>query len=209
MKRIKIAGALVAMIVNLAMAPILPAHAEAAYDTKYDKVVQTYEMMLPAMQKQTDSNLVYRQLHLGLLYHQISSGDILYMYSVPGTYVPVEALTKLYTEGNLNGYCYKIVTGQPLTSVDMAPVFDAAYYYQQNPDLHGAVPNDEVSLFAHFLSNGLKEGRVASKEFNPSIYKTNYPSIKAAYGDNWPMYYHHYLTYGKEGSFTADKLLTN
>ena len=46
----------------------------------------------------------------------------------------------------------------------------------------------------------MKEGRKASINFDVKVYKKNYADLRAAFGENLPMYYQHYVTNGhKEG----------
>lgn len=43
------------------------------------------------------------------------------------------------------------------------PVFDANYYYMNNPDLQSVVGLDSQKLFEHFYTCGMAEGRRASE----------------------------------------------
>lgn len=81
--------------------------------------------------------------------------------------------------------------------VDLSPVFDTDYYYENNGDLAEAFGRDEAKLLAHFLKYGVYEGRQASAEFNLAVYKNNYSDLKKEYGSDNMAYYVHYAKYGK------------
>ena len=51
--------------------------------------------------------------------------------------------------------------------------------------------------FEHFVTNGMKEGRQGSSEFNLNTYKANNPDLVAAFGDDNVKYYEHYISSGK------------
>lgn len=59
------------------------------------------------------------------------------------------------------------------------PVFDANYYYMNNPDLQSVVGLDSQKLFEHFYTCGMAEGRRASENFDVSVYKANNPDLAA------------------------------
>ncbi len=78
-----------------------------------------------------------------------------------------------------------------------ASIFDAKFYAQKYPDLAAAFGNNENALLAHFLTNGMVEGRQGCAEFNVQYYMAKYPDLRAAYGDQLPFYYMHYMSAGK------------
>ncbi len=78
-----------------------------------------------------------------------------------------------------------------------ASIFDAKFYAQKYPDLVAALGTDENALLAHFLTNGMAEGRQGCAEFNVQFYRAKYPDLQAAYGDKLPLYYMHYMSSGK------------
>ena len=78
-----------------------------------------------------------------------------------------------------------------------ASIFDAKFYAQKYPDLVAALGTDENALLAHFLTNGMIEGRQGCAEFNVQFYMAKYPDLRAAYGDQLPFYYMHYMSSGK------------
>ena len=79
-------------------------------------------------------------------------------------------------------------TGQ----VSPVPVFDAAYYLENNPDVAagGADP------FEHFLTFGAAEARNPSAEFDVTFYRNRY---RAMLGDENPLL--HYLANRESGMF--------
>lgn len=78
-----------------------------------------------------------------------------------------------------------------------AGAFDAKYYADSYADLRAAFGSDAEKLYAHFLQNGVAEGRACSADFDVRVYRANYPDLEAAFGDNWDAYFWHYLNYGK------------
>ena len=64
---------------------------------------------------------------------------------------------------------------------DYRAVFDAQYYYDQNPDLQEAVGADPEALFEHFVTFGTKEGRSGNAEFNLKAYVFNNPDLLLKY----------------------------
>ncbi len=77
------------------------------------------------------------------------------------------------------------------------PVFDADYYYTNNPDLQSVVGSDAQKLFEHFYTCGMAEGRKASENFDVSVYKANNPDLAAVFGDDLKAYYTHYVQSGR------------
>ena len=81
-------------------------------------------------------------------------------------------------------------------TINLAYVFDPKYYANNNKDLLKEFGSDNKKLLAHFISCGMKEGRLASNEFNINIYKRNNKDLVAAYGEDLPRYYKHYCFIG-------------
>ena len=75
---------------------------------------------------------------------------------------------------------------------DYGLVFDASYYRQAvgKPGL------SDADALKDFVENGMAKGVVASRNFNVSVYKNRYQDLRDAYGDEWELYYRHYLEYG-------------
>ncbi len=77
-------------------------------------------------------------------------------------------------------------------------VFDPNEYVVLNPDLKTAIGEKNLyALLQHFVQNGMKEARMGSYEFDPVLYKSNYPDLQSAFGDDWTKYYIHYINFGK------------
>ena len=84
--------------------------------------------------------------------------------------------------------------------VDFSPVYDYEYYKSHNADLRMAFGDNDMDYFAHFLTNGMNEGRQASAGFNVWTYASNYADLRNVFGWNLSGYYLHYLSNGiKEG----------
>ena len=64
---------------------------------------------------------------------------------------------------------------------DYRAVFDAQYYYEQNPDLQESIGMNPEALFEHFAAAGAKEGRSGNAEFNLKAYIYNNPDLFLAY----------------------------
>ncbi len=80
--------------------------------------------------------------------------------------------------------------------ISYALVFDPTYYANKYSDLKKAFGSNSVELFNHFCTYGMKEGRIASNNFNVTVYKNNYVDLRNAFGNNLPLYYKHYITNG-------------
>ena len=185
----------------------LTAQASPAYPSKYTQTVSIAELVKPALVNQwNDSDNMYEQLEQMLLYKSIDQGQLI-TYAQQGVKIPAAALQKLAVEGLISGYVYKTVAGLSYEPSDFKDVFDANYYYAVNPDLQGIVANDENSLFNHFITVGMAQGRTASVSFNPVIFMQNYPQLAAGLGNSFSNFYTYYIVYGKDKGLVANKLL--
>lgn len=94
-----------------------------------------------------------------------------------------------------------------INGLDYSPVFNPKTYAESRPDVaaspyYGA--SDEM-LWKHFLDFGMKEffeepGLVQSKtseEFCVQIYRDRYSDLRDAFGDDFFLYYSHYITNGR------------
>ncbi|MDE6642382.1 MAG: N-acetylmuramoyl-L-alanine amidase, partial [Acetatifactor sp.] len=63
-------------------------------------------------------------------------------------------------------------------NTDYSKVFDPIYYSNKYPDLKKAFGTDSNSLFHHFCTYGMKEGRIASTYFNVNKYKDYYADLR-------------------------------
>ena len=81
---------------------------------------------------------------------------------------------------------------------DFSPAYDYEYYKNHNADLRIAFGDNDMDYFAHFLTNGMKEGRQASANFNVWTYMSNYADLRNAFGWELSGYYLHYINCGKK-----------
>jgi len=214
MKKYYAAAALL-LTAALAAAPVSPVKAAASgsssapYATKWAQTSTWVSTIEPALLKTTDADMVYRELKMGFMYQVMTEGDVYELYKTPGVRIPAAALQKLAAEGWISGWLYKTLTGQALTASDMSAVFDPAYYYAANPWLQGVIaPTDTDTLFRNFLTVGMPLGAAGSAQFNPALYKANYPALAAQYGTNNANYYIHYILYGKQEGMNAVSRIT-
>ena len=68
----------------------------------------------------------------------------------------------------------------------------------KNPDLLKVFGYDDVSLLAHFVNNGMREGRQGNAAFSVQSYKNANGDLRKAFGNNLKSYYLHYIDYGKK-----------
>jgi len=80
---------------------------------------------------------------------------------------------------------------------DYRAVFDAQYYYDQNPDLQESIGMNPEALFEHFATSGAREGRSGNAEFNLKAYIYNNPDLFLAYKKDLSEYCKHYAAIGK------------
>ena len=84
--------------------------------------------------------------------------------------------------------------------VDYKDVYDYNYYVTMYADIRKAFGYDEAKVLAHFVNNGMREGRQGSDGFDVHAYRSNYTDLQNAFGDDLQKYYMHYLNHGiKEG----------
>ncbi len=63
-----------------------------------------------------------------------------------------------------------VVTATTYNGRDYSAVFDAGYYYQNNPDLQKTIGNNPSELLRHFVECGINEGRIGNAQFNIYTY---------------------------------------
>lgn len=80
---------------------------------------------------------------------------------------------------------------------DYRKVFDAEYYYENNPDLQEAIGKDPEALFQHFVKSGIQEGRSGNEEFNLKAYIFYNQDLLNVFQRDWQAYCRHYVTVGK------------
>lgn len=106
----------------------------------------------------------------------------------------------------------RIATGvktlqNPVTTyngTNYSAVYDYSYYNSKYSDLKSAFKGDDIDLLAHFVNNGMSEGRQASKKFNVQVYKNNYTDLQQAFGNDLKLYYMHYIQNGKAKGRNAE-----
>lgn len=77
-------------------------------------------------------------------------------------------------------------------------VYNKDYYRAMNPDLEKAFGNDDIALLNHWLSKGIKEGRISSPVLHISEYVENHIDLKNAFGTDYETAIIHFLTKGVE-----------
>lgn len=80
--------------------------------------------------------------------------------------------------------------------MDYAPIYNFEYYVNTYADIKKAFGNDEKAVLNHFITYGMKEGRLAQENFNVHFYRSMYQDLENAFGDDLKSYYYHYLNYG-------------
>lgn len=101
--------------------------------------------------------------------------------------------------------------GQPLPEISapvpvpaggykLKDVFDERYYADRYQDLKNAFGYDREALWTHFMTHGMKEGRVMNTLLDVVKYRATYKDLNDAFGENWDAYVNHFLTNGaREG----------
>ena len=85
-------------------------------------------------------------------------------------------------------------------------MFDAELYYSLYPDLQQAFGYNPEALKQHYLTWGVKEGRIASYVFNPIYYLNNNADVKKAFGANgYEGAYNHFINNGIHEGRTGSK----
>lgn len=86
--------------------------------------------------------------------------------------------------------------------------FDYIRYADNYPDVKSAFGYDAEALYNHFITNGVKEGRIAyavRTNFDYERYADDYPDLKRAFGYDEKALYDHFITNGsKEGRVAYD-----
>ncbi|MCR5848491.1 MAG: L,D-transpeptidase [Lachnospiraceae bacterium] len=104
------------------------------------------------------------------------------------------------------------VEASPLNMPD-GTIFDPIYYADSYGDLKEAFGYNEKLLWSHYLTYGIKEGRVCTGSteavgtvtvmrdktlFDPTFYANNNPDVVAVFGNSLNGLYNHYKRYGKK-----------
>lgn len=94
------------------------------------------------------------------------------------------------TNNAVKKYCHN--------GVDYSAVFDPNYYALKNPDVKNVCGIDADTLFKHFTTFGMAEGRTAIDTFDVRVYKEKNKDLSDLFTNNWKMYYKHYCEFGKK-----------
>lgn len=98
----------------------------------------------------------------------------------------------------------------PSAGIDYSPVFDAEYYYNAYPDVQKTFGHDADRLLEHFITSGMKEGRIGKADFNVRSYMKNNLDLIPVFGiKDLSSYYYHYIKSGKAEGRTAAAAQTN
>ncbi|MCI6782727.1 MAG: hypothetical protein MR594_03730 [Lachnospiraceae bacterium] len=82
--------------------------------------------------------------------------------------------------------------------VDYSAVYDYNYYIKKYSDIRKVFGNDDAAVLAHFVNNGMSEGRQGKDSFSVTSYRNQYADLRAAFGNDLKSYYMHYMTSAKK-----------
>ena len=103
-----------------------------------------------------------------------------------------------YSEGRSGAGNAAISTGITVwKGVDYSDVYDYNYYLKNNSDVAAAFGTDDISVLEHFVTYGMKEGRLGKSSFDVISYKNLYKDLRLTFGNDLSAYYMHYITSGK------------
>ena len=101
-------------------------------------------------------------------------------------------------EGSFNYVDFNELMGPADVYYGYSTIFDADYYMNRYSDIYEICGGfDKGNAFAHFITNGMVEGRRGNEEFDPVSYRLQYADLRAAFGNDYTQYYLHYANYGK------------
>ncbi len=72
---------------------------------------------------------------------------------------------------------------------DWSAVYDYEYYKKNNPDVVAACGTNPQALIAHFVNNGIYEGRQGRADWNVYTYMSKHPDLVRVYGNDLSAYY--------------------
>ena len=81
--------------------------------------------------------------------------------------------------------------------VDYAAVYDYNDYVAKYSDIKKAFGYDDAKVLAHFVNNGMAEGRQGIQTFEVQSYRKQYVDLRSAFGNNLKSYYLHYINNGQ------------
>ena len=80
--------------------------------------------------------------------------------------------------------------------IDYSPVYNYHFftnrYGDSIPELRGATEDEALE---YFVTVGMANGLQGSSEFNLEYFKSNYPELKVLFGDDYSLFYYHYMGY--------------
>ncbi len=128
-------------------------------------------------------------------------------YSISNTYIVYicsPAYKTTYSSSSSSSSSTSNNSSSWLSGAAKDMVFDAEYYAARYPDLRAAYGTDKTKLFEHFLSYGIKEGRIASPIFSIQYYVENNSDLKSAFGTDYVAAMKHFVSNGiNEARVTA------
>ena len=85
-----------------------------------------------------------------------------------------------------------------IESIQLSDLFNCNEYLELYPELNVLINNNskEETLFNHFITVGMLEGKQPSKSFNIYAYKSAYSDLQLAFGNDIQKYYMHYINNG-------------
>ena len=92
----------------------------------------------------------------------------------------------------------RITTAAPSQTIQQSQttqdlLFDAKFYADKYPDLRQAFGYNEAQLYNHWITYGIKEGRIASQVFDVKYYLANNQDLINAFGaTNYTAAYNHF-----------------
>lgn len=129
-------------------------------------------------------------------FHLVSRGCAPYLEDLSGKW----ASSSTYGNDIRYNFMAKLGTFNGFTTmyqgVEYNMVYDPNYYLNHYADLRAAFANDGYALIAHFVNNGINEGRQANEWFNVNVYKDNYVDLRNEYGYNAGAYIRHFVNWG-------------
>lgn len=122
--------------------------------------------------------------------YNIPAENVIRHFDVTGKYCPA-----YWCKSTTNNNLWKTEFWNKLTepAYDWSKVFNYTYYTKRYSDLAKMTKDQALN---HFLTFGMTEQRQAIAEFNVKVYHDSNPDLVAAFGDNWPEYYKHYIRCG-------------
>lgn len=140
------------------------------------------------------------------MFNDWSKFDYTGWYSTVLSYIEPDKVVVTYMDGStetitdmISKYRWAPLQNPPF--VQQLAQYQTVYNYQDylncNPDLAVQFGANQKALFEHYVTQGMKEGRQGSAEFNLNAYKANNPDLVAMFGDDNVKYYEHFISSGK------------